>query len=670
MRVEKLEATGRRAARRPDGPPLSATHAPRATERAAVDAVLGPPRSALGRRRASAPTRRRTSRAAATRRAPGGTCCCPRCTPLQARVGWISEGALNYICRAADRAAGRGLRRRDASTRCSRSTPRPAERRARLRRHRLPVAGARTSSARELERSARARAGDGAGTAGATWLRSPCLGLCEQAPAALVTRGGGAASSDGARRRPTRRRVAGAARGAEAARRIARRRRPVAAARRARRCGCCAAIGTRRSRRASTTTAPHGGYAALRRALELGPDGRDPRGDRRRSSSGRGGAAFPTGRKWEAVAARSRRARTTSSATPTSPSPARSRTASLMEDDPFAVVEAMTIAGFATGCERGYLYMRGEYPLARRAARSTRSTQARARGLLGDDVMGQGFALRHRAAPRRRRLHLRRGDGALQLDRGLPRRAAQQAAVPGRGGPVRQADGGQQRRDAGQRARRSCCERRRRLRGDRHRAARPGTQAVLRLRPRRAARASTRCRSATTLARAARRWPAACRAAGALQAVLLGGAAGAFVGPDELDMPLTFEGTRAAGATLGSGVVMVFDDTVDLRDIVLRIAAFFRDESCGQCVPCRVGTVRQEEALQRLARRRPLGSAGDGARAARRDRPGDARRLDLRPRPDGRRAPSSRRSRKLGPVRRERRSMTRGAAAPAPARSS
>jgi NADH-quinone oxidoreductase subunit F len=85
-----------------------------------------------------------------------------------------------------------------------------------------------------------------------------------------------------------------------------------------------------------------------------------------------------------------------------------------------------------------------------------------------------------------------------------------------------------------------------------------------------------------------------------LQAVLLGGAAGVFVTPDELDMPLTFEGTRAAGATLGSGVIMLFDDTIDMRAILLRIAMFFREESCGQCVPCRIGTVRQEEAIHRL----------------------------------------------------------------------
>jgi NADH-quinone oxidoreductase subunit F len=87
----------------------------------------------------------------------------------------------------------------------------------------------------------------------------------------------------------------------------------------------------------------------------------------------------------------------------------------------------------------------------------------------------------------------------------------------------------------------------------------------------------------------------------AIKTVLLGGAAGVFVGPDALDVPLTFEDTRAIGATLGSGVVMVFDETADLVDTLRRIAAFFRDESCGQCVPCRVGTVRQEELLARLA---------------------------------------------------------------------
>jgi NADH-quinone oxidoreductase subunit F len=83
------------------------------------------------------------------------------------------------------------------------------------------------------------------------------------------------------------------------------------------------------------------------------------------------------------------------------------------------------------------------------------------------------------------------------------------------------------------------------------------------------------------------------------------------VGPDELDLELTFEGARAAGTTLGSGVALVLDDTADLPRLLQRIAAFFRDESCGQCVPCRVGTVRQEEALARLVSGRTRGSAAD-----------------------------------------------------------
>ncbi len=91
------------------------------------------------------------------------------------------------------------------------------------------------------------------------------------------------------------------------------------------------------------------------------------------------------------------------------------------------------------------------------------------------------------------------------------------------------------------------------------------------------------------------------------KAVLLGGAAGAFVGPELLDLKLTHEDTRAAGVTLGSGVVIVYDEQAELVPALLRIAEFFRDESCGQCVP----VPRRHRA------------AGGGAEAARR---GDAAR--------------------------------------------
>ena len=189
-----------------------------------------------------------------------------------------------------------------------------------------------------------------------------------------------------------------------------------------------------------------------------------------------------------------------------------------MEGDPFAVVEAMTIAAYATGCERGYVYLRGEYPEALHAL-GTRSTPPGARGFLGDDVMGEGLRLRRRDPPRRRRVHLRRGDRDLRVDRGQARRAAQQAAVPRRGRPLRQADGRQQRRDARQRPRRRVERSRPSFAGDRDRGL-DGDEAPLPLGARRAAQGRTRCRSARRSASCST-WRAASRREGAP-----GGAAG------------------------------------------------------------------------------------------------------------------------------------------------
>ncbi|GAB4575225.1 MAG: hypothetical protein Kow0077_25680 [Anaerolineae bacterium] len=86
-----------------------------------------------------------------------------------------------------------------------------------------------------------------------------------------------------------------------------------------------------------------------------------------------------------------------------------------------------------------------------------------------------------------------------------------------------------------------------------------------------------------------------------MQAVLMGGAAGTFLGPDELDVALTFEDLAAAGSTFGSGAVMVFNDTVDLRQVLVRLGRFFQHESCGKCFPCQLGTQRQLEILERGA---------------------------------------------------------------------
>ena len=87
-----------------------------------------------------------------------------------------------------------------------------------------------------------------------------------------------------------------------------------------------------------------------------------------------------------------------------------------------------------------------------------------------------------------------------------------------------------------------------------------------------------------------------------VQAVLTGGAAGTFLTAEHLDTPVTFEDFRTVGGTIGAGTVMVFDDTVDLRDVLARIGGFFAHESCGKCYPCQMGTQRQAEILARIAR--------------------------------------------------------------------
>jgi NADH-quinone oxidoreductase subunit F len=91
------------------------------------------------------------------------------------------------------------------------------------------------------------------------------------------------------------------------------------------------------------------------------------------------------------------------------------------------------------------------------------------------------------------------------------------------------------------------------------------------------------------------------RAGWQLQAILMGGAAGAFATSDHLDVRLTFEDLRQAGLPLGSGVIMAFDERRDLRDVLMRLSRFFAHESCGKCYPCQLGTQRQYEITRRIA---------------------------------------------------------------------
>ena len=349
----------------------------------------------------------------------------------------------------------------------------------------------------------------------------------------------------------------------------------------------------------------HGGYAALTKAIGLGPAAVIAEVSAAKLL-GRGGAAFPTGRKWDAVARESARPHyVVCNADESEPGTFKDRV--LMEQDPFAVIEAMTICGMATGSERGFIYIRGEYPESE-AAIGEAIMQARAAGLLGSRVADSNHAFD---------VEIRRGGGAyicgeetalfnsIEGKRGEPRSKPPFPAQHGLFGKPTAVnnvetlvnvldiliEGGAQwatTGTAGSTGTRLFC-----LSGH---VAKPGVYEI---------ECGQTLRHAIDLA-------GGIPGGRALQAVLLGGAAGTFVGPDALEMPLSFEGARAANATLGSGVIMVFDETADLMDTLARIAQFFRDESCGQCVPCRVGTVRQAELLSRRGGSDPERRGGSG----------------------------------------------------------
>jgi NADH-quinone oxidoreductase subunit F len=578
-------------------------------ERAAVDAVLdpeiGPPTSGwYGGTRT--PLDGRVARGGHDARSRRDLLL-PALHGVQARIGWISEPALGYICRrlTVPPAEAYGVATFYALFATKARPPVVA--------HVCDDIACRLAGAEEtcaaLERSL-GPAGEPARDGGVAWFRSPCLGLCERAPAAMFTVAGDEPRTFTAS--------------------------PVDAVGVVRRLDGTAAEPRSTEGRAAEPVPPiesivpqagsddlrllarigrtdpasladyraSGGFEGLANALAMGREAVVAEVTASRLL-GRGGAAFPTGRKWSAVAGQAAQPHyLVCNADESEPGTFKDRV--LMEHDPFALVEGMAIEAFATGASKGFVYLRGEYPLAADRVAAAIAA-ARADGILGPDAFGPGDAFD---------IELRRGAGAyicgeetalfesIEGGRGEPRNKPPFPVEVGLFGkptainnvetlvnvPIILRDGAEAFASIGTEGStgpKLFC-----LSGH---VVRPGVYEVP---------------FGTTLGELLD------LAGGVpgereIRAILLGGAAGTFVGPDALDVPLTFEGTRAIGAALGSGVVMVFDETTDLVDILRRIAAFFRDESCGQCVPCRVGTVRQEELLARLAASRPRGSNGE-----------------------------------------------------------
>jgi NADH-quinone oxidoreductase subunit F len=341
----------------------------------------------------------------------------------------------------------------------------------------------------------------------------------------------------------------------------------------------------------------YGGYKALRKALTMTPEeiiavmkGSDV--------LGRGGAMFPVGLKWEmARNAPSIPAEKHIVANADESEPGTFKDRALMEQDPFSLLEAMTMAGYAVGAENGWIFLRGEYPRCYKRLRSA-IDRAHEAGYLGRDILGRrGFNFD---------VELRLGAGAyicgeetalfeaIEGKRGFPRikppfptthglfqqptvinnieTLAATVAVINMGVEQWHKLG-----TAGSPGTKWFC-----VSG---RVARPGVYEVP---------FGLTVRQLIQMA------------GGVLgkevQAVLLGGAAGVFIGPRRLDTPLTYEDAKAQGFPLGSGVIMVFDEAVDLREIMYMLARFFAHESCGKCYPCSLGTQRQLEIIEHILR--------------------------------------------------------------------
>ena len=343
-----------------------------------------------------------------------------------------------------------------------------------------------------------------------------------------------------------------------------------------------------------------GGYAGLKKALSMTPQA--VLADVKAAGLvGRGGAAFPTGVKWEGAAnAPGQPKYIVANADESEPGTFKDRI--LMEDDPHRIIEGMIIAAHAVGASRGYIYVRGEYPRAFRIM-SDAVAEAQQAGIIGHSILGAGLNFQ---------IEMRLGAGAyicgeetallesIEGKRGLPRIKPPFPTTDGLFGKPTVINNVETFCNIPMIVERGAAEYRK-LGTERSpgpklfcvsgQVQRPGLYEVP---------------FGVTLRHLLFDLAGGLKPKCKLQAVLMGGAAGAFAIEKDLDVILSFENLSAAGLPLGSGAVMVFDDSADPRDVLKQLAHFFADESCGKCYPCQLGTQRQYEILNRSAEGRPL----------------------------------------------------------------
>ncbi len=338
----------------------------------------------------------------------------------------------------------------------------------------------------------------------------------------------------------------------------------------------------------------HGGLVALDAALAMSPgelcDVVAASGLR-----GRGGAGFPTGRKWRTVLeAPGDEKFVTCNADEGDSGTFADRM--LMEGDPFMLIEAMTIAGYAVGAREGFIYVRSEYPDAVATLRAAIADAYEA-GLLGRAVRGTGVTFD---------LDIRVGAGSyicgeetamlesLEGKRGVVRAKPPLPAIEGLFGKptavnnvlslasvlpiVTKGAAGYEELGVG-RSR--------------------GTQ-VFQLAGNVAHAGVVEVAFGMTLGELLERFGGGTRTGRPIRAVQVGGPLGAYLAPSQFDTPLDYEAFAEAGAMLGHGGVVVFDDTVDMAAQARFAMEFCAAESCGKCTPCRVGSVRGVEVIDRI----------------------------------------------------------------------
>ena len=340
----------------------------------------------------------------------------------------------------------------------------------------------------------------------------------------------------------------------------------------------------------------HEGYQALAKALtemtpqqvieELSKSG----------LQGRGGAGFPVGRKWSFVAAVQDEPKyIICNADESEPGTFKDRV--ILESDPHSIVEAMILSGYAVNAHEGYIYIRGEYALAQqRFAKAIE--QAHQNGLLGKDIFGSGFDFE---------IHLHSGAGAyicgeetaliesIEGKRGEPRSRPPYPTTNGLFGkptlvnnvetlanvPPILLHGAEWYRQFGT-------------------PSSPGTK-VYTLLGNVNVTGLIEVPMGITLREVIHIYAKGMKNGATFKLAQTGGSSGSIIPASLQDTPMDFDGFRKAGVSLGSGALLIADDRTCIVELAKVLLQFFRFESCGKCTPCRIGTHRIYEILQRIS---------------------------------------------------------------------